>query len=156
MKKFIVNYILGLPFFSFKWRSKLYRRCGLKTKNCKFRERVYFYDIDTQFGENCYVNEGVRFTSKVKIGNNVSIGCDVMFLTEYHDYLYSRCRAGDFKISSINVGNGCWIGARSLILPGVTIHEGCVIAAGSIVTKDCMPNGLYAGVPSRRIKELPT
>lgn len=56
----------------------------------------------------------------------------------------------------ITVGDGCWIGARAVILPGVTIGDGCVIAAGAVVSKDCAPNGMYAGVPARRIRELPT
>lgn len=156
MKKFIVNYLFGLPFFSFEWRSKLYRSFGIKTRNCKFRERIYFGSLDTQFGENCYVNEGVYFTSNVKIGNHVGIGYDVLFMTEHHDYSCPLNRVGDLKVSAIHVKDGCWIGARAVILPGVTIHESCVIAAGAVVAQDCAPNGLYAGVPAKRIKNLPT
>ncbi|MDE6864117.1 MAG: hypothetical protein K2J41_07020 [Eubacterium sp.] len=49
---------------------------------------------------------------------------------------------------------GCWICIDSTILPGVTVEDGCVIAAGSIVTKSTYPNGLYAGAPAQRIKDL--
>ncbi|WP_372495087.1 acyltransferase [Nocardioides pinisoli] len=51
--------------------------------------------------------------------------------------------------------NGAWIGAAVTVLPGVTIGPGCVVAAGSVVTADCQANGLYAGVPARRIRDLP-
>jgi acetyltransferase-like isoleucine patch superfamily enzyme len=47
-----------------------------------------------------------------------------------------------------------WIGANAIILCGVTVGEGCIIASGSVVTKDCYPNGMYAGVPAKRIKDL--
>jgi maltose O-acetyltransferase len=78
-----------------------------------------------------------------------------MFCTSTHE-IGSRERRGGKSISiPIKVGNGCWIGARSMILPGVTIGDGCIIAAGSVVTKDCEPNGLYAGTPAKRIKDLP-
>lgn len=50
--------------------------------------------------------------------------------------------------------DGCWLGGNVTVLPGVTIGRGCVIAAGAVVTKSCDPNGLYAGVPARRIRDL--
>jgi maltose O-acetyltransferase len=52
------------------------------------------------------------------------------------------------------IEDGCWIGAGATILPGVTVRAGCIVASGAIVTKDCEPNGLYAGNPARRIREL--
>jgi maltose O-acetyltransferase len=54
----------------------------------------------------------------------------------------------------VSVGNGSWLGTGVTVLPGVTIGEGCVIAAGAVVTADCAPDGLYAGVPARRIRDL--
>lgn len=52
------------------------------------------------------------------------------------------------------IKDGCWVGANVTIIPGVTIGEGCIIAAGAVVTKNCEPDGLYAGVPAKRIKDL--
>ncbi|WP_447643573.1 acyltransferase [Nocardioides zeae] len=54
----------------------------------------------------------------------------------------------------MEIGNGAWIGARALILPGVSVSEGCVIAAGAVVNRNTEPHGLYAGVPARRIRDL--
>jgi acetyltransferase-like isoleucine patch superfamily enzyme len=56
----------------------------------------------------------------------------------------------------VRIGNGCWIGAGVTILPGVTIGEGCVIGAGSVVTRSTEANGLYVGMPARRVRELGT
>jgi maltose O-acetyltransferase len=52
----------------------------------------------------------------------------------------------------VRIGDRCWIGARATILPGVSIGDGTVVAAGAVVTKDCEPDALYAGVPARRLR----
>ena len=63
-------------------------------------------------------------------------------------------RAGPVVSKSIRVGDACWIGARAILLPGVTVGDGCVIAAGAVVTKDCDAHGLYTGVPAVRVQDL--
>ncbi|QYR20593.1 acyltransferase [Paenibacillus sp. sptzw28] len=80
---------------------------------------------------------------------------DVLFCTSSHDPGTKHKRAGKNNGKPIIIGDGSWIGARSIILQGVTVGEGCIIAAGSLVNKDCEPNGLYAGIPAKRIKDLP-
>jgi len=65
-------------------------------------------------------------------------------------------RAGAVGGKPVAVGNGCWIGARVMVMPGVSVGDGCVVAAGAIVTKDCEPHGLYAGVPAQRVRDLGT
>ena len=52
----------------------------------------------------------------------------------------------------VTIGKNCWIGTRCLILPGVTIHDGAVVGAGSVVTKDVPPLAIVAGNPARVIK----
>ncbi len=79
---------------------------------------------------------------------------EVSFIGITHEIGSAQSRAGADVSYPIKVGNGCWIGARSTILPGVTVGDGCIIAAGSVVNKDCEPNSLYAGVPARKIKDL--
>lgn len=77
-----------------------------------------------------------------------------MFCSSTHKIGSEKKRAGDAVGNPIYIEDGCWIGARSLILPGVTIGKGTIIAAGSIVTKNCEPNSLYAGIPAKKIKHL--
>ena len=78
-----------------------------------------------------------------------------MILTSGHALGGSDCRAGDLKPSPVVIGDGCWIGARAMILPGVNIGAGTIIASGSVVTSSCDPNSLYAGSPARKVKVLP-
>lgn len=60
---------------------------------------------------------------------------------------------GKEKTAPIQIGNHVWIGARAIILKGVTIGDGVVVAAGAVVTKDVPPNTLVGGVPAKIIKE---
>jgi maltose O-acetyltransferase len=55
----------------------------------------------------------------------------------------------------VTIGDDVWIGGNAVILPGVTIGNNCVVAAGAVVTKDVPANSLVAGVPARIIKQLP-
>ena len=63
-------------------------------------------------------------------------------------------RAGEHRNLPIEIGAGVWIGARAVILPGVKVGDGAVIAAGAVVTKDVAANTLVVGVPARVLREL--
>ena len=63
-------------------------------------------------------------------------------------------RCGDISFLPVSIGDGVWIGAGATVLAGVSIGDGCVIAAGAVVATDCEPNGLYGGIPARRIRDL--
>jgi acetyltransferase-like isoleucine patch superfamily enzyme len=90
----------------------------------------------------------------VSIGDNVIIGPGVKIFSENHNYdrndtlirLQGESRKG------VVINDDCWIGASSTILDGVTIERGCVVAAGSVVTKDISANSIVAGVPAKIIK----
>lgn len=90
----------------------------------------------------------------ITIGKNCNIAMNVTFLNSTHEIGSSEKRAGKYVPMPIIVGDGCWIGANSLIMPNVVIGNGVIIAAGSVVTKDCESNCLYGGVPAKIIKKL--
>ncbi|MCZ4551792.1 acyltransferase [Gordonia rubripertincta] len=76
-------------------------------------------------------------------------------MTGTHEIGNSNKRASEPTIlSSVVIGDGAWLGAGVLVNPGTTIGPGCVIAPGAVVTRDCEPDGLYAGIPAKRIREL--
>lgn len=99
-------------------------------------------------------NAILNHSASIEIGNNVDIGPGVALLTATHDIGTGHRRAGGGRSDPIKIGAGSWIGANATILPGVTIAPGCVVAAGALVIEDCAANGLYAGVPARRVRDL--
>jgi maltose O-acetyltransferase len=137
-------------------RILLYRLFGMKVEAINISPKCYFKTRHITIGRGTFINRACFFDNKaeIRIGNNCSIAMEVMFCTSTHNFGPATQRAAEVIQAPIHIGNGCWIGTRAVILPGITIGDGCIIAAGSIVTNDCEPNGLYAGVPARRIKDL--
>jgi maltose O-acetyltransferase len=96
------------------------------------------------------VNQRCRLDSRggLTIGNHVSISAEVCILTAEHDV-----HAPDFigVKAAVAIGDYVFIGTRAMILPGVTLGEGSVVAAGAVVTKDVEPYSIVAGIPARKI-----
>ncbi len=93
-------------------------------------------------------------SAPISIGAEVSLGPQVMIHTSAHDIGGPDRRCSTQRVKPVKIGNAVWLGLRSCVLPGVTIGDGCVIAAGAVVAADCEPNGLYGGVPARRLRDL--
>ncbi len=92
-------------------------------------------------------NSEIRCKKSIKIGHDVAIANDVIIRdTDSHEII------GSEMSKPISIGNHVWIGSRAMILKGVTIGDGAVIAAGAIVTHDVAPNTIVAGVPAKAIK----
>jgi acetyltransferase-like isoleucine patch superfamily enzyme len=113
-----------------------------------------FDDRPIIIGNSSFINQRCLLGPNVTIGENVSLGHHVSLITATHDIGNSEKRAGTILFKEINIGDGSWIGANTTILPGVTLGKGCIIAAGSVVNKNCECNSLYGGVPARFIKRL--
>ena len=112
---------------------------------------VYFdYGPLTKLGAGTFVNHGCYFMDggTITIGKNCFIGPFTGFYTAAHPTDYARRNQGLEWALPIRVGDNCWFGANCSVMPGVTIGSGCVIAAGSVVTKDIPDNSIAAGVPA--------
>jgi maltose O-acetyltransferase len=108
-------------------------------------------------GDGTYLNSETRFgcqDDQITIGKNCLIGPRVSFETASHNLSYEDKRGWGFFTKPIVVCDRVWIGAGSIILPGVTINEGAVIAAGAVVNKDVEAFTLVGGVPVKIIKSL--
>lgn len=92
--------------------------------------------------------------SDISIGNRVSVADHVRLITSTHELGEAKKRAGKNARKPIKIEDGTWIGSGVTVLPGVTIGSACVIAAGSVVTQDCAPNSLYAGIPAVRKRAI--
>lgn len=118
---------------------------------CFFDGRSVTIGRDTIIMSHCFFDSFAPIT----IGSSSGVGPDVAFITSTHQLGTSERRFSEPAYGlPIKVGDGVWIGARATILPGVTIGNGCVIAAGAVVRTDCDPDGLYAGVPARRLRDI--
>jgi maltose O-acetyltransferase len=110
-------------------------------------------------GKGTWLSPGAVFythtDAAIQIGDRCDIGPEVRFIPGGHLIASAYRRAGQGTARRISVGNGTWIGAGSQILGGVEIGEGCVIAAGAVVTRDVPANSLAAGVPAVVKRQLP-
>lgn len=127
---------------------------------------VYFdYGIFTRFGKNCYANFNLTVLDccPVTIGDDVFFGPNCSLLTPMHSMLPEerniRTRPDgsmyDLEYAKpIVIGNSCWLAGNVIVCGGVTIGDGCVIGAGSVVTMDIPPGYLAAGSPCRVIRKI--
>lgn len=107
-------------------------------KNCNICAHVLI-ENDVIIGDNVTVKSGVQLWDGIRIEDNVFIGPNVTFTND----LYPRSKQYPEKFLQTIVKKGASIGANATILPGITIGENAMIAAGSIVTKDVPANTLY-------------
>ncbi|HEX2874837.1 MAG TPA: acyltransferase [Polyangiaceae bacterium] len=97
----------------------------------------------------------IDLEAPVHIGGRVRIGHDVLLLTVDHRIGNPEYRCGESVARPISIGDGSWIGSRVVVLPGVSIGKGSVVAAGAVVTRDVPANTLVAGVPAQVVRSLP-
>ncbi len=116
--------------------------------------RCYFESDQISIGDYSGVGRGCWFEGhgRIDIGRDCFVGPEVMIITSVHEIGTDNEVARAPSYRDVRIGDRCWLGARTTILPGVSIGEGTVVAAGAVVTKDCAPSALYAGVPARRIR----
>lgn len=120
---------------------------------------VRFCTYPVSIGSRTHIGHRTLFIGgagcPISIGKDCDIAPEVAFITGTHEIGDTRRRAGREAAYPIIVGDGTWIGARAVILGGVEIGPGCIVAAGSVV-KDSMPaNTLIAGIPAVIKKSLP-
>lgn len=106
----------------------------------------------TRIGIHCTVIGPVCIGSHV----NLAQGITVTALNHNFEDISQRIDQQGISTNPVVIGDDVWIGANSVILPGVTIGRHAVVAAGAVVTKDVPDNCVVAGVPARVIKQLET
>lgn len=110
--------------------------------------------LNLHFGKNVFINAGCSFQDQggIWIGDNALIGHNAVFATLNHDE--DPRRRGILHPKPIVVEKDVWIGSNCTILGGVTIGEGAIVAAGSVVTRDVPTFTIVAGVPARVVREV--
>lgn len=101
-------------------------------------------------GRKCFIQ------GYVTIGNHVMMGPEVLIYTQNHRFSDAQKNIdeqGFSPVKEVKIGNNVWIGARVIILPGVSIGEGAVIGAGTVVSKDVPPFTVFVGNPGKVVKK---
>ena len=128
--------------------------------NCTIKENSYFLLTKPNpylqmgdyvgIGRNCYI----AIKDHLEIGSYTRIGPNVTILDQDHTYEKSDLIMNQHAdIQKVKIGKDVWIGANAIVLKGITIGNGAILGAGSVVTKDIPPYEIWAGVPAKFIKE---
>ena len=145
-------------------RMKIYRAAGMEIgESVSLAYGIHFDNpAAVTIGHHTNVNKFTMFytgdplTAHITVGNYVDIASDVKILC--HSHVIGTDpedrRAGKVTYESVSIGDYSWIGLGVTIMPGVHIGRGCVIGAGSLVTKDTEDNSLYVGSPARKVRDL--
>lgn len=107
-----------------------------------------------RIGERVFINSGcaVQDQGGVSIGDGALLGHNVVIATLNH--AMDPARRADLDPAPVHIGADAWIGANVTILPGVSIGDGAVVAAASVVTRDVPPRTLAMGSPARVVREI--
>ncbi len=105
-------------------------------------------------GKNIFINSCCNFQDQggITIGDGSLIGHKVVLATLNHGFAPED--RGTLYPAPITIGRNVWIGASATILPGITIGDNAIVAAGSVVTKDVSPNTIVGGVPAKEMKHI--
>lgn len=152
---FLERYLTNVIFKNFpSWRM---RRLWLRLMGLKIQNKSHI-DMNAYFlapryiwiGSNTHINQGCFLDGRgnLVIGDNVSISHYVKLCTGGHDVNSSMF---DGEHGKIEIQDYCWVGIGATILKGVQLGKGCVVAAGSVVTKNVKPFEIVGGVPAKVI-----
>lgn len=143
---------IGMPLRAFLAK-RIIDECG---NNVWIMQGAYFGDGSGRtLGDNSGFGPNSDIYKYVYIGKNVMMAKDVIIITRNHEFKSINIHMNQQGFESylpVIIEDGAWIGARVIILPGVNIGKGAIIAAGAVVTKDVEPYTIVGGVPAHFIK----
>jgi len=131
----------------------MFRKCG---KNVNVERGAWFgYNLEIGDNSGIGVNAQLYTAGGIVIGDNVMMGPDVVILTQNHRYddITRPMREQGYESAPVIIEDDVWIGTRVIVLPGVRIGQGSIIAAGAVVTRDIPPFSIVGGNPAKVIKK---
>jgi len=155
----LLNTVATSELMPFRLRPAMLRRWGVAIGDSDVYGGQRFRPGDIRIGDRVLINRGCYFdpgNALIEIADGVALGAGVTLTAVSHEIGPSEVRAGPVKAAPISIGRGAWLGTRVVVLPGVTIAPGCIIGAGAVVTESTEPDGVYVGIPARRVRDLPS
>lgn len=151
-----VNGVISSALVPDRMRWLLLRASGFDIQRSVIDSRGFIGSKLVSIGRGTSINHGVFLdgSAPVLIGRAVSIGMNVLVLTGSHELGGPDKRAGELNKEPVTIDDGAWIGANSVILPGVTVGRGAVVGAASFVAKDVAPHTVVMGNPARLVRRL--
>jgi len=135
-------------------RNFIYQLCGIEIgRGSTIHMGARFYQPNNiKIGEGTIIGDHAFLDgrSSLKIGSHVDIASQVMIYNSEHDLESQTMKA---KEEPVIIGDYCFIGPRAIIMPGVTLGKGAVVAGGAVVTKDVPAGVVVGGVPAKKIKD---
>ncbi len=135
-------------------RNFFYQLCGIEMgKGSTFHMGARFYQPrNISIGEGTIIGDHAFLDGRasLKIGSHVDIASKVMIYNSEHDLNSPTMKA---KEEPVVIGDYCFIGPRAIIMPGVTLGKGAVVAGGAVVTKSVPDGVIVGGVPAQKIKD---
>lgn len=157
VQQLLANSVASASWLPKRARTQALRWCGYRIgSGFRMNSGGIVRSRELTIGNDVFINHRVIFDEgPITIGDHVYVSAMVFFASVGHSVGPAWKRAsGAVQMQPIRIGAGSWIGASATILGGVDVAPGCIIAAGAVVTKSTAPNGLYGGVPARRIRDL--
>ncbi|NRD20826.1 colanic acid biosynthesis acetyltransferase WcaF [Winogradskyella eckloniae] len=157
--KRLLWYFVNWFFFESGWNISsglkvfLLRRFGAKIgKGVLIKPKVTIkYPWKLQIGDHCWIGESVWIDNldQVTLENNVCISQGALLICGNHNYKISTF---DLFIAPIVLKEGSWVGAKSIVSPGVSLESHSVLSLGSVATKDLEAYSIYSGNPAQKVK----
>ena len=154
---YLASFGPNLDIFNYLIRPRLLRWSGLVVgPHTAVSANVQVSAGELSIGEHVFINIGCRFAcgGGIDIGSYCQIGARVSFETAGHSLAPSTAGKRASNYAPIKIGNHVWIGSGAILLPGVTIGNGAIVAAGAVVTKDVPALTVVGGVPAITLKTL--
>jgi maltose O-acetyltransferase len=155
------SWVISFPLFPNRVRRYFYKFFGMNLHSSAIiASGVFLGSSKITMKENTFINVGCFLdgSNNIILEKFVRVGPHVKILTGSHVYSNNVIRRGPDSVNfskPVILEKGAWIGMGAIIMPGVVIREGCIVGAGAVVLTSTEANGLYAGNPARRIKDLP-